>query len=78
MDVIAQWSELVSPSFTGRPFIEGFKNPDRYIQQQVSPSFTGRPFIEGFRSITRKLRGSTRRRPLGLSDKMCAFLGVST
>ena len=37
----------MSPSFTGRPFIEGGHAPEETPQYAPSPSFTGRPFIEG-------------------------------
>ena len=48
----------MSPSFTGRPFIEGRLWWRLGLVCGGSPSFTGRPFIEGHQ----QQRGKTRQR----------------
>ena len=59
-----------SPSFTGRPFIEGNRaNTYTGCCRGRSPSFTGRPFIEGPVTLRNRVRLLQGRRPLrdGLS-----------
>ena len=48
-----------SPSFTGRPFIEGHSDGHVTVSKTPkSPSFTGRPFIEGARRRPRRFSAS--------------------
>ena len=58
-----------SPSFTGRPFIEGASDCSPSWSHAGSPSFTGRPFIEGVRAARGSSWLTLGRRPLrdGLS-----------